>query len=69
MIPTEPAVVRVPLGVNAAHWNHWSVRFCPGAVLTTGNWRGSVVLPVNEAPALLETLSMILLLQAPAVLA
>ncbi len=54
--------------MNAAHWNHWSVVACPRAVLTTGSSRGSVVLPVNDAPALLETLSMILLLQAPAVL-
>src|SRR6516165_11144121 len=61
-------LTRVPLGVNAVHCHHWSVVACPLAVLTTGSWRGSAVLPVNEAPALLETLSMILLLHAPGVL-
>src|SRR5579875_190273 len=58
----------VPDGVNDAHWNHWSVRACPGAAVTTGRLLGSAVVPVKVAPPSPDTLSTILLLQAPGVL-
>src|SRR5262252_8376490 len=58
----------LPRSVKDSHWNHWSVCACERRPVATGRLRTLVVVPVNEAPPLLEVLSTILLLHAPAVL-
>src|SRR3982074_2840429 len=57
----------LPLRAMSNHWNHWSVTAWPRPVEAVGMLRTLVEVPLNVAPAFVDVLTTILLLQAPAV--
>src|SRR6267143_3887065 len=57
----------LPLRAMSNHWNHWSVTACRPPLDAVGISRTSVLVPLKLAPALVDVLTTILLLHAPAV--